>query len=237
MKRRIIGATVLVALLVIFVPMLVERPKAPTTAPPAQAPIEVPGPAPSHVISLQDQNEPARPAPGQDAPLPPMVDSPPAVPAPGRRSDIAEHAITRPSKPPPPKPLPEAPSITARPVPEQRAAPVEMPRPASPPMQPRAPTMTAPAMTDRAPRELPGTPVGASWVVQLGVFSHRATAIMIAERLRQRGYPAFVQDMVKDGEKLFRVRVGPQADRQASDVLRRRLEQETQIKAIVSHYP
>jgi len=97
--------------------------------------------------------------------------------------------------------------------------------------------MAAPAMTSRAPRETLGIPAGGSWVVQLGAFSHRATAIMIAERLRQRGYPAFVQDMVNGGEKLFRVRVGPQADRQASDALRRRLEQETQIKAIVTHYP
>lgn len=245
MKRRIIGATVLVALLVVFVPMLVERPKAPTTAPPAQAPIEVPRPAPSHVLSLHDQNEPARPAPGaEDAPLPPMVDSlsPPAspahaVPAPGRRGDIAEHSVTRPSKPPSTKPLPEAPLITARPAPEPRTAPVETPRPAAPLAQQRTPAMTAPAMTDRAPREPLGIPAGTSWVVQLGVFSHRGTAIMIAERLRQRGYPAFVQDMVKGGEKLFRVRVGPQVDRQASDALRRRLEQETQIKAIVSHYP
>jgi DedD protein len=220
LKRRIIGATVLVALLVIFVPMLVERPKAPTAASPAQAPTEVP--RPSHVISLHDQNESVRPAPGRDAPLPPMVDNPPAASASVRRDHNAEHPVTRPSKP-----LPEAPSITARPAPEQRA--VEIPRPAA---QPRAPAMTAGAQ-----REPLAIPAGASWVVQLGAFSHRGTAIMLAERLRQRGYPAFVQDMINGGEKLFRVRVGPQADRQASDALRRRLEQETQMKAIVSHYP
>jgi len=61
------------------------------------------------------------------------------------------------------------------------------------------------------------------WTVQLGSFSNRDSADRLAAELRQRGYNAFLgQVMTSDGQ-LHRVRVGPQKDRAEADAVAAKL--------------
>jgi cell division septation protein DedD len=74
------------------------------------------------------------------------------------------------------------------------------------------------------------------WVVQLGAFSQQANASALAERLRRRGYAAFVQEMGMGSGRLFRVRIGPQAGRQEAESLRNQIRRELQMDGQVRPY-
>lgn len=61
------------------------------------------------------------------------------------------------------------------------------------------------------------------WAVQLGSFSDKDNADRLAAELRGAGYPAFLSQVSTGGRTLHRVRVGPQADRGASEAMQARL--------------
>ena len=83
-----------------------------------------------------------------------------------------------------------------------------------------------------APKE-GGTPH--AWVVQLGAFSSEANAIVLRDKLRNSGHPAFVETV---GDKSrYRVRIGPEIDRALADKLRDKLAAEYGQAGIVVRYP
>ncbi len=64
------------------------------------------------------------------------------------------------------------------------------------------------AMAEVSPR--PSVPIPSAWVVQVGSFSLADNAKLMAEQLRQAGFPAFIDDVPGGAKKnLFRVLVGP----------------------------
>jgi len=74
-----------------------------------------------------------------------------------------------------------------------------------------------------------------AWVVQLGAFNSRANAIVLRDKLRSNGHPAFVET---DGdESRYRVRIGPEIDKQLADKLRDELAAEYGQAGIVVRYP
>jgi DedD protein len=73
-------------------------------------------------------------------------------------------------------------------------------------------------------------------VVQLGAFSNRTNANALVERLRRRGYTAFVQELNNGGTRLFRVRVGPRASREQAESLRMRIRREMPVEAQIRPY-
>jgi DedD protein len=75
-------------------------------------------------------------------------------------------------------------------------------------------------------------------MVQLGAFTRRSSAFALSQRARGKGYTSFVQEIAKDdSRKLFHVRIGPQPNRQAAESLRRRVEQDLRLSAIVTRSP
>jgi len=59
-----------------------------------------------------------------------------------------------------------------------------------------------------------GAPSGAGWAVQLGSFSSQDNAQRLVTQVRGRGFPAYFLPTGRSGGKtLYRVRVGPRADR------------------------
>ena len=81
------------------------------------------------------------------------------------------------------------------------------------------------AKTD-TPRAAPSKPTDASkvtnsqgWAVQLGVFASRDNADRLAREVKGSGYPVVVNEVSGNGKKLYRVRVGPEADRGAAVAL------------------
>ncbi|MGB2623346.1 MAG: SPOR domain-containing protein [Candidatus Acidiferrum sp.] len=75
-----------------------------------------------------------------------------------------------------------------------------------------------------APRTSPGAPLSANGGVDLQVtaVTKRADALALANSLRKKKFPAFVQTM--QGDKYYHVLVGPYADQKAIDNARKGLE-------------
>lgn len=81
----------------------------------------------------------------------------------------------------------------------------------------------------------PRAPVVASgFAVQLGSFSDRANADRLVTELKKQGFPAFVSPLSKP-KKLYRVRVGPVADRAAAQAMATRLATFKRSGKVVPH--
>ncbi len=76
-----------------------------------------------------------------------------------------------------------------------------------------------------------------AWAVQLGSFSNSANALALRDRLRAKGYPAFVQGARIEDRDITRVYVGPELLRAKAAESRKRLEQETELRGLVVRYP
>ena len=57
------------------------------------------------------------------------------------------------------------------------------------------------------------------WAIQLGVFASRDNAERLAKQVKGKGYPVVVNEIPGNGKRLYRVRVGPEADRDAAAAL------------------
>jgi DedD protein len=134
---------------------------------------------------------------------------------------------------------PEAmPSTRTAPVPDA-SEPAAVPaggEPASASREAPAPSSTAPApapapapaarpLADEVkPAAAPVAPVRGGLAVQVGAFGSAATARKLVDGLKGDGYPAYVAPLAKGGKTLYRVRVGPVADRAAADKLAAQLK-------------
>jgi DedD protein len=65
---------------------------------------------------------------------------------------------------------------------------------------------------------------GGAWAVQVASFASRAKSESIAADLKAKGYPAFVVAGDVKGQTMYRVRVGPAANRVAADALLARVK-------------
>jgi len=82
------------------------------------------------------------------------------------------------------------------------------------------------------------TTVGLSaWIVQLGSFTEEDNAQSLNTKLRQAGYPSFVEPIKKDGKISYRVRVGPEIKRSEADSLLKKLKEKMQLDGIIVSYP
>lgn len=212
-KQRMVGALVLIAVAVIFLPMLftkqdeshrvlVDAPAAPQTPPTPQVQIEpVPVPEPQ---ALPQEPVPADDEIGQiaQAPSTPIAPAPPAAK---------------------PTPAPAAP-----------AAPAAKPAP-----KPAAPAPAAPATAPAQAATKPATPSGVdanglsvSWSVQLASLSNRANADNLQKTLRTQGYNAYI----RSADGVNRVFVGPLIERAEADRLRDQLDKQQKLKGIVVRF-
>ncbi|MGI9301196.1 MAG: SPOR domain-containing protein [Gammaproteobacteria bacterium] len=191
LKQRLIGGAVIVALAVIFVPMLLDGSgqREQTTVN-----IEIP---PEPAFTFEQQQPSVGGASGSQEPA---VAKP--LPEPG---GSGSHTT------------PPAPVVTPEPQPEQTAA-------AAPETAPETPARAAPA---------PATGGAGSWVVQVGSFSKQNNAIVLNDKLRAAGFKSFVEPNGEGEQKVYRVKVGPEAGRDGAKALEARLLAEHKLKGIV----
>jgi len=199
LKQRLVGAAILIALAVIFVPMLFDNDAARETV--RDSAIDLPPPPADRreVRRLPLDPERAREPP----PSPPAE---PAVPA-ARESEITliepepEEERSEPvAEPEPePEPLPDSPAPAAPDIPEREAD-------------------TA-ADTPPAPRADPVPPASTTgdWLVQVASFSSAATADQVMEQLGRLGHEAGVDVLVRGETRLHRVSTGPYETRTQAD--------------------
>nr|WP_319528566.1 SPOR domain-containing protein [Pseudomonas laurentiana] len=213
-KQRMVGALVLVALAVIFLPMLfsredelrqvrVEAPEAPAMPVLPQVhvePVQVPEPQP-----LPDESVAVQQVPVLSAPSAPVAQVSAPVPAPA--------PVTT------PVPVPAA----AKPV-APAAAPVSKPAP--------APVAAVAAAKPVAPSKVDVNGLPVSWSVQLASLSNRASADSLQKTLRSQGYNAYIRS--SDG--MNRVFVGPLIERAEAERLRDLLGRQHNLKGFVVRF-
>ena len=76
-----------------------------------------------------------------------------------------------------------------------------------------------------------------AWAVQLGSFAESGNALGLRDRLRTKGYAAFVETVKLNGGKSTRVYVGPELLRANALDAQKRLEREFGMKGLVVRYP
>ncbi|WP_347929540.1 SPOR domain-containing protein [Pseudomonas helvetica] len=163
-KQRMVGALVLVALAVIFLPMLFSRED-------EQRQVVVHAPAAPQAPAMpQVQIEPV---------VVPEPQALPQEPVPSDEEITAEQA--------PPKPVaPIAPApVVAKPV-----TPPPAPKPVAAPAQPIA---AAPSKPDTSQSRVDANGLSVSWSVQLASLSSRESAESLQKTLRSQGYNAYIR--------------------------------------------
>jgi DedD protein len=76
-----------------------------------------------------------------------------------------------------------------------------------------------------------------AWVVQLGSFSSEANAQALNKKLRNAGYPAFVDPLKQKSAVVYRVRVGPELKRSDAQSIRDAIKKSMKLDGIVISYP
>lgn len=221
-KQRMVGALVLIAIAVIFLPMLFSRqdearrvqvdapaaPQAPATSQIKVEPVSVP----------EQQPLPQEPVPTDDE-----------LTQPAQSAHTAQPVQQRTSQQPPSMPIAPAPSkpVAAAPKAVQTAPAKPAPAPTPAPAQAPAPVASA-ADTSR----VDANGLSVTWSVQLASLSNRANADNLQKTLRTQGYNAYIR--TSDG--VNRVFVGPVIERAEADRLRDTLEKQQKIKGIVVRF-
>jgi cell division septation protein DedD len=208
LKQRLVGAAVLIALAVIFLPMLIQGP-APESGV-ADVPLDAPRP-PQGEFETRDlplvAPEGATPADGALG----MA----STPTPANNPDAADLASAATAAPAPVATIASAPLASAGPV-------------TSAPLRDTAATTTQPLPADapEKPAEafIPPT-AGGDYAVNFGSFSTTAAADKVIASLRNSQLPGYVDTATVDGKTVQRVRIGPYATRAQAESARLRAAQ------------
>ena len=201
LKQRLVGAAVLVALAVIFLPMLVQGPAPDSGA--ADVPLEMPD-APAGEFQTRE--------------LPLVV--PPAAPdagAAGTGGDVAQPNAGDAAE------TAEAAIIEEAPPVAEPAEPAVEPSPDAAELatEPAAPPEPADAGAG-ADGMFPAATAGGDYAVSFGSYSTTAAADKVVAMLRQSQLPGFRESARVDGKTWYRVRIGPYASRAQAEAARLR---------------
>src|SRR5690606_6926577 len=204
LKQRLVGAAVLVALAVIFLPMLVQGPAPDSGA--ADVPLDMPdafaGEFETRELPLvTPARAPEGGAVGMDGTPPPAAE---VVP-----DDAAEAAIVE-----------EAPAVPAD-ARAGAASPADAAELATQPPEPT--TQPAPSRGQEANGGMfPAATAGGNYAVSFGSYSSVASADAVVKMLRESQLPSFREAAVVDGKTWQRVRIGPYATRAEAEAARLR---------------
>jgi DedD protein len=210
LKERIVGATVLVVIAVLVVPVFLDGPSDEPEI--VTESVTLPGQAGQSskrqtIVLERDREEPVPAGGGAEREA-----REPAPAAEGRKEQPV--AAARPQSPPP----------ESVPQPAQKQASQE--RPAEKDTPAASSEVRTPAATESAT---------GMWAVQLGSFSNQTNAERLAAELRKQGYAAFLSRVQTSAEVLHRVRVGPQQNRESAEQVAARLGSDGHKGQVVPH--
>jgi DedD protein len=247
-KERLVGATILVALIVLIVPELLSGPKARVT--PVQPPSAA-GPAEAvrnvTVDLATSKATPADNTPGDNtaASAAPPADSTTATGA-AASGDAASGDATAPGEAPiaesaPGEAAAGAPALTSRlnhtlGNPTIATLKAQQPaRSAEPELESEPSTPKSAARASKAGNASAAAP-GASnhhWAVQLGSFASRANAERLVRQRKPHDASLYVSSSGKGASLRYRVRIGPLADRDAAERMVAKLKKEGRSASLV----
>lgn len=210
-KERLIGASILVALIVLVVPELLSGPK--RAAQSAPQPAVAPEPTRHVTVDLATSQAPAS-AEVETAATQGSPASPGSTESPGSGAS-----------PGPPASAASAPSTTqgADALPEPPASATSAPTTSSPAISAPVETTASSPMSARA-----------AWAVQLGSFANRTNAENLSRQLKAQGFPVYVLPGGSGTSVRYRVRVGPLANRDAADRTAAKLKSIGHVSTLVA---
>ncbi|MFJ2981868.1 MULTISPECIES: SPOR domain-containing protein [unclassified Pseudomonas] len=209
MKQRMVGALVLVALAVIFLPMLFSRED-------EMRQVRVEAPQAPAMPSLPEVKVEPVAVPEPQA-LPEESQQPPVV------IDESTAPVTTPSQPITPSPQTQA---QVQPKPQ-----TPVPTPAAK-VETRPATTAAPAATASAPSKVDVNGLPVSWSIQLASLSNRAGAESLQNTLRSQGYNAYI----RSAGGMNRVYVGPLIERAEAERVRDAINRKQNLKGFVVRF-
>lgn len=189
LKQRMVGASVLIALGVIFIPMILEGPDPEGTQ---SVDLEIPPINNSRILPVGDSSTAQPPQPGRVAEEPTESEPPTAS-----RDDN-----------PPVEAVADAETASGD---DQGADTTD--EPAS-----DTPVAPAVAVSDPPPQRQPPAavqPTSASadvWAVQVGSFRSQSSAVDLTSQLLAADFPAYLESLLVRDAQLYRIRVGPLAN-------------------------
>ena len=221
LKQRLVGAVVLVSLAVVFVPILFDLPHGVNRETPAPTISEVPerpqGQSGSSVSITLDLPRTQR--------LDAEVERERSVSDAGvDGGDVSSEAIAA------------DPASTATGAASSVSAPEPSEPPASATRSDPAP-VAGNAADDPEQKQAMQAPATDGWMVQLGSFAKSENALALRKRLRDSGYPAFVESGSSAQGAVSRVFVGPMTDRRQAKDSAAKLRREMALEGIVVPYP
>lgn len=214
-KQRLVGALILVALGIIFWPIIFVDPDTDIDIETLQMP---PRPAtPEGFQALPDEGATAPYAGRDDAPLPEPEPAPGAPPSAGDAEEDAPVAPPADSDQPPPAPGNDASTADTA----------------------EAASVPAPGETRDFPIAEPqmdaqGLPV--VWTLQLVTLSDGIKAEALRQDLIDDGHKAYVKAVTVDGKPLYRVHIGPKAERAQLEALQAELDTRLGVKSMIRRY-
>ena len=209
-KERLIGASILVALVVLVVPELLSGPK-PNIAPAPTLPAAAPEPTRNVTVDLTTSRAPA------------ISEPEPASP---QTNDAAAAAAAAPST------GSSAASITGSTTSSAANSPAAH-APAAPSPLPSRAAVSGPAHVESAAPS-PISVGRGSWSVQLGSFASRANADNLSRQVKGQGFSAFVLTGGSGASVRYRVRVGPVADRESAERIAAKLKSLGHVGSLVA---
>lgn len=221
LKQRLVGAVVLVALAVIFIPMLLEGPD--RNLVPEMAPL--PEPADPGISQPLESFPQAGDIPDEPALSVVQADASAAGEGAEATGDRSADEAT-------PLPVPDLSDSATETAPADDQPEVEPPEAvAGTPQSPPPTTSAAEAQDSKTPAAL------GSWVVQMGSFSSEQNALRLRDRLRKEHFATQVEKVVVGGKTLYRVRVGPYLERAEAEADQKKLAATFDLKGRVLSYP
>lgn len=228
LKQRLVGAVVLVALGVIFIPMLLTGPVQHTRV---DVPIEIPPrPESSQTPQAPAQGFANEPSPGRELAGEPQPADAAATPAQHQPKAEAERRAAA-----------ENPTSDTDDTGAEGEAGVDSQGTAASGGEAPAVAESSPSASDAEGESGGGNAAGestptdqlSSWAVQVGAFRGRDNALSFRDRLREAGFSVYVDRIQSQDAPLYRVRVGPVAARDEAETLVRQLKSGQDLKGIV----
>lgn len=233
LKQRIIGALVLISLAVIFVPMMFDEPHDER----AVRSLDIPEEPPFPEVEVPEQDDSLSGVPEyrveemDPAPEPEIMEDPAMGTQPA-----AEQAVDEPN--------------------EDNTVPLvgdsESSQPAPEETEQSSPVATGAAAASSSPEETSTTETAdaespdsggegefersleGAWVLQLGSFGNEDNARRLRDNVRERGYGAHLQEVVRGDQRLVRVFSGPFAEKAEAEKAKQVLDKAFGVKSLVT---
>ncbi|UPK79847.1 cell division protein DedD [Proteus vulgaris] len=215
-QNRLVGAVVLVAVGVIFLPALLDGDKKYNEDQFAAIPL-VPKPG--------DEQEIESIAPIEQT-------TTPSTPSEGASEAMLSEAVTgveqsTATAPQPPTVVPVTPPVQPTPTPPVQPTPV--PPVVTPPVQPPAPPPAPPVQETKPPK-------GEAWVVQLGALKNAAKVEEIIAKMHFSGYPVYTVPARPVAGQMTRIYIGPSASKSELQAILPHLKELTGLQGEVRAY-